>query len=644
MRLARAVVAGLLVAVTLGPGAGAQEAGGHVSLSFVGQAPWVGPDGDFALRVKVEGEPELELAVTVYPRLGSRSAFESTLEERPRLQNAVSLITAPLGALQADADGVTTVPVPVERIGLFRAGVYPVRAVVRERGGDAIDGFTTHLTFVADPVADATFRLGLVLPIHAAPALATDGSTWHLPDEDLNRIKAVTAALAAHPDVNVSVAPTPETIDALDATEPAALDTLAGAVRGRPVIASTYVPTSVPALLQARLEDETTAQLTVGAERLRAAWGADPDTRTWVAFESLNEDSLARLREQRIERVVVGSESLTETAAPLSGAGLRPFALEAGGSRRLPALVADADLGARLDDDVPPALGAQRFLSELAVMATTTAARRDGDVGVVALVPRTWKGAGAGVPALLDGLDSHPLVGLHRLDDLFELPADTTRSGTPAVRRLAEVDPPSVSGAAVRGARSRLSSFTTVVPDGLPRIDELDRALLVAQSADLRSSSRARWINGVHRGISDVVGRVRIPSRGGAVTVTARRGDVPISIQNEAPFPLRAIVELDSDSLDFPQGTTREVQLDRLNTSARFVVRARSSGTFPMRVRLMSPDGRLELASSRLVVRSTAFSGVGVLISAGAALFLVVWWGRHLRRGRRARRLVPVDE
>jgi HAMP domain-containing protein len=38
-----------------------------------------------------------------------------------------------------------------------------------------------------------------------------------------------------------------------------------------------------------------------------------------------------------------------------------------------------------------------------------------------------------------------------------------------------------------------------------------------------------------------------------------------------------------------------------------------------------------------LTVRSTAASGVGVMISAGAALFLAVWWGRDIRRRRRAR-------
>jgi hypothetical protein len=33
---------------------------------------------------------------------------------------------------------------------------------------------------------------------------------------------------------------------------------------------------------------------------------------------------------------------------------------------------------------------------------------------------------------------------------------------------------------------------------------------------------------------------------------------------------------------------------------------------------------------------------VGVVLSAGAGGFLLLWWARHLVRGRRNRRLVPA--
>ncbi len=69
-------------------------------------------------------------------------------------------------------------------------------------------------------------------------------------------------------------------------------------------------------------------------------------------------------------------------------------------------------------------------------------------------------------------------------------------------------------------------------------------------------------------------------------------------------------------------------------------VEARTSGDFPLFIELRSPDDRLTVATARLTVRSTFLSGVGVLVSAGAGLFLCGWWARHWRSVRRDRRLV----
>ncbi len=60
---------------------------------------------------------------------------------------------------------------------------------------------------------------------------------------------------------------------------------------------------------------------------------------------------------------------------------------------------------------------------------------------------------------------------------------------------------------------------------------------------------------------------------------------------------------------------------------------ARASGAFPLRITVTSPDGVLTVARARVTVRSTAVSGVGVVLSVGALLVLVVWWASHWRIG-----------
>ena len=91
-----------------------------------------------------------------------------------------------------------------------------------------------------------------------------------------------------------------------------------------------------------------------------------------------------------------------------------------------------------------------------------------------------------------------------------------------------------------------------------------------------------------------------------------------------------------------PNEITRKLDLVRRNETARFAVQTRASGAFPLLVTLQSPDGSLIVSHTQITVRSTAASGVGLLLSGAAGLFLLIWWGRHALHGRRARRLVPA--
>ncbi len=65
-----------------------------------------------------------------------------------------------------------------------------------------------------------------------------------------------------------------------------------------------------------------------------------------------------------------------------------------------------------------------------------------------------------------------------------------------------------------------------------------------------------------------------------------------------------------------------------------------------MNITATSPNGTLLAGSTKLVVRSTAVSGMGLVISFGSLAFLFLWWGRDIvrvRRRRRANRVRPAD-
>jgi uncharacterized membrane protein len=122
------------------------------------------------------------------------------------------------------------------------------------------------------------------------------------------------------------------------------------------------------------------------------------------------------------------------------------------------------------------------------------------------------------------------------------------------------------------------------------------------------------------------------------VTVTAHRADVPVAIHNRGSRPLDVALRIESSDLELIGPTVRQLRLEPgATTDVAVPVRVNRSGDFRVRVEVTSPDGLVVLAERTLTVRSTAISGAGVVLSVGALCFLFLWWGRHVRRTRRAR-------
>ena len=74
------------------------------------------------------------------------------------------------------------------------------------------------------------------------------------------------------------------------------------------------------------------------------------------------------------------------------------------------------------------------------------------------------------------------------------------------------------------------------------------------------------------------------------------------------------------------------------NHTERIRVETRAPGTLPVTVDV-STEGGLPIETTRLSVRSSVVSGVGIVLMIGAVAFLALWWGWdiHRRRKRRVR-------
>jgi Family of unknown function (DUF6049) len=631
------------------------------TLRMASQTSWVGLGQELDIRVNITTSApatDVELAVSVYRQVGSRSEFLNTLKDRLRGSPLTSTAT-PLSELETDPAGAYLIRLPVQdpaqpidrnRIRLRDEGVYPVRVELRETaGGRSIDRFVSHLVYGAPPKDDGVpLGFAWVLPISAPPSVRPDG-TSPVADASSNRLAAMAQALEAHPDVPLTVLPTAETIEALNTSnrevDRSTVQQLSRALANRQVVGGTYVPVQPGAFETGAGQTEFAAQLDRAGDTLARLLSVRPDPRTWVSDERLNVAALDRLRAQQVDRIVLPENAFEPAGLPVTLA--QPFELQAGSLRRPAAAAADLDLQTHFtrqpDEADDPVLRAHALLADLAVLYFDNPGRPRA---VVAQSPRDWAPERTFLDTVLTGLKDGPIVKPITIDQLFTgtPPAPSSgRNTTPLIRKLADNPVPAeLPLNDIRDTRIRLEAFGSMLnPDHLLD-DRLEQLLLAAQSLDMRPRERENYLLGVERQIDAELAKLVLPPKR-TITLTARRAEIPVSLQWTGDYPIRVRVRLSADRLTFPEGqSARDIELSRRNTTERFVVQARSSGDFPLRIIVEAPEGNLVMAQSRFTVRSTAASGVGIALSVGAGLILAYWWARHLFRGRRNRRLVPA--
>jgi hypothetical protein len=188
-----------------------------------------------------------------------------------------------------------------------------------------------------------------------------------------------------------------------------------------------------------------------------------------------------------------------------------------------------------------------------------------------------------------------------------------------------------------------------IVPDdptGQALARSLDMVVLSSGALSLDDGERLAYLDGADATVRAQTDKITTPEQQ-VVTLTSGEGIIPLSINNPLPYPVLVTVTFASAKLEFPGGPDQTggpeqpVSLPaNTSTPVRVHVRVRASGAFPLEVTVRSPDKTLTISSTRFTVRSTAVSGLGLVLTIVAGLFLLLWWARHFRDGRRARRLV----
>jgi hypothetical protein len=187
-------------------------------------------------------------------------------------------------------------------------------------------------------------------------------------------------------------------------------------------------------------------------------------------------------------------------------------------------------------------------------------------------------------------------------------------------------------------AKASLGRFLQTADAAAPLEDRLRENLQLATSGTFVSDSARgfAFIQTVGTKIRQTYDRVRIDAS--SVTLASKAGLIPLVLTNDSDQSLRVVLRMVTDRrLQFVGGATRQVLLEPGTRTITVSVRAQATGRIPVKIQVLSSGSAPDLVAERtLVVRSTAYNRVALVVTIGAALFLLGWWGRRFLPRRRS--------
>jgi hypothetical protein len=669
------------------------------AVRLLAQSGFVAPAGVFHVQLSVPlMAAGATLKASIYGRTTS-AALDQTAQG-DRLGAHLRDVTIPLSGTVAPGNTQMTVDLayPLASSGsdpplgftLFQAGVYPVVLTIAAAAGNQQARLVTHLVRLPDPNDQVTdpspLTVALVVPLSAPVAHQPDGSI-DLSDDHAAALRSVVDTLNRYPSVPVSLTPTPETLNALAATDRSSTP-IGPALRlatggGRQVISAPFVGVPASSWIEQGLTDRYNQELVAGTDQLRTILGASPDPTITALDASSSPAVLSQLASTGTTQAIVARSRLAPTSKGDEATTLtQTFDLIGANGEHLRSVATDSRMSDRLANTDDPVLAAHEVLAALSLVAfdvsgqpcvsssrstakcsrgiaialpaDAAAAQPALEALLAALYDRTGSGVGPrstaiGAAAGAPVLSAMTATSLLTVVDAASSTGTTGPSSQPRQRQLLPPDSVALGTypSRLEAVAAQLGSFRSMLygddPTGFDLAHSLDLVVLSSGATSLDDAGRHAYLDGAAATVLSQTSQISSPEQQ-VVTLTSGEGRIPLSISNALPYPVQVTVTFTSAKLEFtgPQGAVISPQILPANTPTPILVpvRVRASGAFPLEVTVRSPDNILTITGTKFTVRSTAVSGVGLMLTIVAGLFLLLWWGRHFRDTRRARQLV----
>jgi hypothetical protein len=636
-----------------------------VRLTLLSQTAWNTPSQrELIVRVRAENLTdapigELSIGATLYGRVISRSTYEASLVADP----AVAIDAYPFprdGALEPGVPRDFEIAFTLDSPGIDPddSGVYPFKVDVRS-GSVSLAAIRTPVVFlVRTPelplVVSWTFVLDF--PVTFGPdevfesdalaiALAPGGrlaaqinSLLRLSTD--SRLPAVDVAISpvlltqlgrmrdgyevATEDGGVREVPEGEAGALLAGQALASLRSIAAAPSVR-VSALPFSMPELPSLLSGGLSRDFDDQLGLGTAVVADMLQTTPVPGLLRPPGAvLDDETLQALGERGLTTLVGGPTTIVPPPQPLGFVG--PPTAAIGEDGRLVAIVPEPAATALVDATVQadPILAAQVLLGELATIWQEQPGVERGVALVLSedlLAPSAFYGAFARGVADAPWLDT-----MHGLEFRAAFPPPSPTSLAPSTTRVF----PTTYVGELKRARRRVDTYRSMLVGPSDEPDRLDRMLLLAEARQFLAdpSGGLAFITSVHDTVDTIFNAITVSSAD-VITLTSSTGSgIPVTVSNGADVAVRVTVRL-AESPYLRGSPSVDLELGAGDSQTiTFRVDAQRTGRFSVSLQVVAPDGRI-IEKKDLVVRSTVYNRIALLITVAAAVVLLGLWARR---------------
>ena len=395
-------------------------------------------------------------------------------------------------------------------------------------------------------------------------------------------------------------------------------------------IADTYVPVNL-----AELEKQGSRKIfpeLLAKSRIALKKSKLETSETSLITQTLTQDSLSQIRDQGIGHVIVEDQTFKTDQRPTT-----KFASLKTGSKSLDIATYDTSI----EDNIPEELSAASKANYLIAATSVVALEAPSNLRGFVLPLNLEKLEEKTVSQYLSFLAGSPLVEAKNSQDFFG----------------EELLDKSISKKLEQGDFPR-KTLTPMSKEQVNKTNRFNRASISMYEPGSIAHAQATWMQTAiysrqDLGISKTINpksaqklvtavdkKIELPEKR-TLTITSRENDIPVTIKKKSSEKLRLKVNISSNRLLFPKGSSYTIELDEENTTIKIPVKARTSGSFPISIQVNSPSESILIAEQTATVRSTALSGTGVIIALGSALFLALWWAYHYKKSRR-KPLAPI--